>query len=329
MRAAIALLLLAANSVVCESQTCADYPFYETDCYSYIVLSDVLDEDRGLDNGMYNGYCLDIVGHLTDEDDDWDPSGATIQAHTCKNSDDQYFVLNGTQIYCPKWDLCVSATAVSGGAGVESAVCDSSDALQQFTYTDSCEFALVANPSLCLSVSPTTEDRNGDMFGRDMALRRCDVVDDELKTWTLVGDPVAAGQAAVADGWQTCAATTGTAPTASPTSSCADDATWHKAGNSAEGCSWIAERPARRCSLTGEDGTSAQQGCPATCDACTNAVPTASPTSSCADDATWLRAGSSTHGCLWVAERPAMRCSAASADGMRARRSCLVACNNC
>jgi len=56
-------------------------------------------------------------------------------------------------------------------------------------------------------------------------------------------------------------------PTSAPTSDCEDDADWVDA-QSGKDCTWVSKRSEKRCARDNEEGVSASEGCPLSCDTC-------------------------------------------------------------
>jgi hypothetical protein len=82
-------------------------------------------------------------------------------------------------------------------------------------------------------------------------------------------------------------------------------------------CNWIAKKAARRCQLTGQDGTTASESCQEACDTCI-----------CTSNPDWrqLQYTGLLEDCDWVAMAPGLRCQAIGVDGTRAYESCVGAC---
>ena len=129
-------------------------------------------------------------------------------------------------------------------------------------------------------------------------------------------------------------------PTASPPngpppspgpSDCQNDPSWAGKFNPNHDCDFVAKK-SNRCSWRSADGVLASVACPAACDSNCGTTPTASPPSpgpsDCQNDPSWAGKFNPNHDCDFVAEN-SNRCNWRSADGVRARDACPVACNSC
>ncbi|KAJ8603816.1 hypothetical protein CTAYLR_000243 [Chrysophaeum taylorii] len=112
-------------------------------------------------------------------------------------------------------------------------------------------------------------------------------------------------------------------PTPRPTegSTCFDDTTWYKSGDTDKDCTWVASFVPTRCAVRGEDGRDAYQACQESCDACDEG--------SCEDSTSWTLSSDDTKDCAWVEEFYRNRCTRQSDDGAYAFEACPYACRTC
>ena len=110
-----------------------------------------------------------------------------------------------------------------------------------------------------------------------------------------------------------CAAACGTC--APPAAACEDSGTWHKRGDPAKDCDWVAAFSYARATVVGEDGSRAWEACPAAARRCAG----------CADGGAWARAGEPSKDCAWVSAA-APRCAAVGDGGEYAFLGCRAAC---
>ena len=134
-----------------------------------LYLADNLDEPDAL------GYCLDTVGRgLSDR----------AHLHSCKprGGDVQFMYDDQGQIKSATFDdLCLDVsngfalTRCTGGAG------------QVFTWSDTAELRLAADPELCLASAPESR-RAGPFVARDLVLADCETTPVDLKTWVYLSE---------------------------------------------------------------------------------------------------------------------------------------------
>ncbi|NQY61848.1 hypothetical protein [Cognatishimia sp.] len=134
-----------------------------------LYLADNLDEPDAL------GYCLDTVGRgLSDR----------AHLHSCKprGGDVQFMHDDQGQIKSATLDdLCLDVsegsalTRCAGGAG------------QVFTWSDTAELRLAADPDLCLASAPESR-RAGPFVARDLVLASCETIPIDLKTWVHLSE---------------------------------------------------------------------------------------------------------------------------------------------
>lgn len=115
-----------------------------------------------------------------------------------------------------------------------------------------------------------------------------------------------------------CAAACGTC--APPAAACEDSGTWHKRGDPAKDCDWVAAFSYARATVVGEDGSRAWEGCPAATRVCSVA--------GCENSETWFKKGDPAKDCAWVGNA-INRCIALGEDGAYAFEGCRAACRAC
>ena len=119
--------------------------------------------------------------------------------------------------------------------------------------------------------------------------------------------------------WQSCPATCGTC--AYDCADAGDAPTWHKRGDEAKGCAWVANYFYNRAAVVGADGAPAYERCPAATRRCAYG--------GCGDDsASWRKAGQPWKDCAWAAAA-ASRCVAVGDDGAYGFEACPAACLAC
>lgn len=100
---------------------------------------------------------------------------------------------------------------------------------------------------------------------------------------------------------------------------CADSESWHKKGDTAKVCAWVAALPDKRCVVKGEASVLAFEECAQACGSCGTA---------CVDSTTWHKSGDPAKDCAWV-KRFQNRCAAKSSDGTFAFQACRRVCASC
>mmetsp|Transcript_10807 Transcript_10807/g.35805 ORF Transcript_10807/g.35805 Transcript_10807/m.35805 type:complete len:481 (+) Transcript_10807:100-1542(+) len=96
---------------------------------------------------------------------------------------------------------------------------------------------------------------------------------------------------------------------------CADDATWHKKGDTTKDCAWVGEKAVRCTNSRNDDGVAAEYACPVTCG------------TTCLDSKTWYKRGDPSKDCAWVSVFPQKRCELKGDDQTVANYSCPLACD--
>ena len=148
-----------------------------------IKLVDTIDEDRG--------YCLDIAGGKGERA----PLDRGLQAHTCYDYTgellvDQVFdtaLMKQGQFKIPHFDVCMTASSVAQGAGIELASCSGADT-QKFSLESNGQLIASTKPELCVTVS-STEKREGRGSSpvhvmRPLSLQPCADSTKAYQTWT-------------------------------------------------------------------------------------------------------------------------------------------------
>jgi hypothetical protein len=147
-----------------------------------IKLLDPLDEpDR---------YCVDVLGHDADIQLD-----GPLQAHTCKDTDDQLFTMGEPapgMVLLTNYDRCLAAASGNASAPLFVRECDEADALQSWSLDASAHFVNAASPSLCAAAAADSEPANGGFLKRDLALVECAAADAALSTWEVPGGELGA-----------------------------------------------------------------------------------------------------------------------------------------
>ncbi|KAJ8601224.1 hypothetical protein CTAYLR_003220 [Chrysophaeum taylorii] len=106
---------------------------------------------------------------------------------------------------------------------------------------------------------------------------------------------------------------------------CSDSKGWHKTGDTAKDCDWVASFVPTRCAVKGEDGESetfAYTSCPETCGTC-------SQTACEGDSASWYLGDTPSRDCTWVHAAAGPRCHKKAADGTYGFEACSWACGAC
>jgi hypothetical protein len=70
-------------------------------------------------------------------------------------------------------------------------------------------------------------------------------------------------------------------PSAAP---CADDASWHKKGDTKKNCQWVSEHLPKRCDVVGRDKKTAKEACKKSCDSCESEPPAKADKGSTAEE---------------------------------------------
>lgn len=148
-----------------------------------VRLASLLDDTRG--------FCIDILGSKSRAQ-----VTSGLQAHTCYSYQgeigiDQAFDkkrISENAFYLPGFDVCMTATVISSGAGLALQECNKQDS-QQFDLQADGTIRLTTDASLCLTVSAKESIQGGGgtppHLKRPLSLQTCDNSLSEFQTWLL------------------------------------------------------------------------------------------------------------------------------------------------
>ena len=138
------------------------------------------------------GYCIDIRGHKERA-----KVQRGLQAHTCysyqgKIGVDQAFdtsLIASGKFYLPVFDVCMEAENSSQGSRLILTSC-ADQHLQKFILNSDKEIKLVANITLCLTVSDEESQEGGGgtpvHLMRRLTLENCATTKNQYKQWRIV-----------------------------------------------------------------------------------------------------------------------------------------------